>query len=295
MQIRALAFLLLAAPATSGCVAAAVAVPFVAGGAMATSDRINERRAAPAQSSAPIANVSPTGETNPAAPRSDTLRISSIEPSTVLPAPTSEPTSRSGFLAPMVSYATSSLEGDDPALSAVLSNPSSLDGKRVACKGDAPAILIDLDPDDDAFSGVGDLESWPEIAGDLAAIRRQDITIAWISSNSAANADIVRDALTKSGLDPAGEDQLLLMRYPADRKQTRRAELAAESCLIAIVGQERADFDELYRYLKNPDAALRLEQLIGDGWFLLSQQSSRIGPLRRQSPPTATPMEEQEQ
>ena len=68
---------------------------------------------------------------------------------------------------------------------------------------------------------------------------------------------------------PESRDILLLMRYPGDRKQTRREDLARRACLLAIAGDEREDFDELYAYLVNPEAALRLENLIGDGWFLV--------------------------
>ncbi len=69
------------------------------------------------------------------------------------------------------------------------------------------------------------------------------------------------------------------MRYPGDRKQTRRDDLAKVSCVIAIAGDSRSDFNELFEYLVNPEAALALELLIGQGWFLippaLTQTSSQ--------------------
>lgn len=37
---------------------------------------------------------------------------------------------------------------------------------------------------------------------------------------------------------------------------------------IAIAGDEPADFDELYSYLKSDDAALGLNEMFGAGWFL---------------------------
>ncbi|NJK31325.1 MAG: hypothetical protein HC927_02305 [Deltaproteobacteria bacterium] len=45
--------------------------------------------------------------------------------------------------------------------------------------------------------------------------------------------------------------------------------LAATACIIAIAGDERADFDERYRYLRNPRAGAQLDLLIDDGWFLI--------------------------
>ena len=59
------------------------------------------------------------------------------------------------------------------------------------------------------------------------------------------------------------------MRYPEDRKQTRREDLAASSCLIAIAGDVRSDFDELFEYLINHEAAAMLDPLIGNGWFVI--------------------------
>ncbi len=284
MRAAALFFLIVSVPLTSGCVAAAVAAPFVAGGALATSDRISERRtdetpgSAPTQAPVPTANA-PGPENIAATPAASQVPATKGAVGAGEPVGYTRPTS--GSLASMARYTEGVVEkiGEDSVPSAVLAEPSALDGERILCEDAPPVILIDMDPAKQIFSGVEDISDWPQIAQDLAAIRRNGVSIAWISGNSAANADIVRSALMTTGLDPTGEDLLLLMRYPADRKQTRRAELAREFCLFAIAGAERADFDELYNYLKNPNAALRLERLIGNGWFLLSPQSSPIGPL----------------
>lgn len=157
----------------------------------------------------------------------------------------------------------------EPRISAVLRDPAALDGERAQCAGTTPSVLIDIDPAGSAYSSEQRLTTRPEIIDGLAQLRAAEIDIAWISSASAAYAGDLRVALTSSGLDPEARDALLLMRYPGDRKQTRRNDLAAASCLIAIAGDERADFDELFGYLVNPEAALGLELLIGDGWFLV--------------------------
>ena len=48
-----------------------------------------------------------------------------------------------------------------------------------------------------------------------------------------------------------------------------REQLAQLSCLIAIAGDTRSDFDELYDYLLDPNDAAPLEPIIGEGWFLI--------------------------
>ena len=88
----------------------------------------------------------------------------------------------------------------------------------------------------------------------------------------------MRKALIAAGLDPAGRDELVLLRYPQERKQTRLEDFAAEFCVVALAGDERADFDELFQYLKNPAAAAPLEALIGKGWFLIPQPLTSPSP-----------------
>ncbi len=60
-----------------------------------------------------------------------------------------------------------------------------------------------------------------------------------------------------------------MMRRKDDRKQTRRKELGETHCVIAIAGDMRGDFDELFLFLKDPASAAPLERLIGAGWFLI--------------------------
>ena len=189
-------------------------------------------------------------------------------------------------------------QSDDPHPTAVLVDPAALDGERQACKlteARPASILIDLDQGSEPFAPENVGLASADLALSLKVLRREGVEIAWISSNSAANADIIRKALAKSGLDPDGEDQLLLLRYPGDRKQTRRKQLALETCLLAIAGDDRSDFDELYEYLTNPDAALELERLIGNGWFLISDQTTPAPAAEPISEPLEDTQEEQSQ
>ncbi len=155
------------------------------------------------------------------------------------------------------------------AVSAVLLDPTDLRARRKPCTSIQRTVLIDLDPGQSTFAPGFAVNASAGSAASLASLREAGIGIAWISGASAAYAGDVRVALKESSMDPEAKDTLLLMRYPGDRKQTRREDLASSSCLIAIAGDDRRDFDELFAYLVNPEAALGLELVIGDGWFLI--------------------------
>lgn len=175
--------------------------------------------------------------------------------------------------APMSVYVLDALAKDAPSkgrMSAILAEPSSLKPLRLPCGRSKLAVLIDLDPK----SGLHDPSTIaPTYDGDalghLSRLRDAGVKIGWISALTAADAGAVRKGLQVSGLDVQAEDELVLLRYPGDRKQTRRAEFGAAHCLIALAGDERADFDELYDYLLRPRSAVTLEPMIGQGWFLL--------------------------
>ena len=150
----------------------------------------------------------------------------------------------------------------------LLAQPSSLRDDRLDCGLAQRAVLLDLDPAEDIFDPAATLSVDPTLVTALAQFRRRDVDVIWISGGSAAEAGGIRRALKQTGLDPQGQDQLLLMRYADDRKQTRRRAIGADRCLIAIAGDRREDFDELYAYLRNPQDAASLEGMIGQGWFL---------------------------
>ncbi len=229
----------------SGC--AAVALPVLAGGAIvrSTTDGIDadlSRASTPDQSPAPQAAASST----PSHTRYH------------------DPEEKDAF-ALFFAYA----KGWNGQKTAALRQPAALDGVRKECRNTAPSVLIDLDPAGSVFAPGMALSRRKELAANLAELRKRNISVAWISAASAAYAGDVRLALKNSGLDPASSDALLMMRYHTDRKQTRRNDLAEAMCLIAIAGDERADFDELYKHLINPEAAYTLERIVGNGWFLV--------------------------
>lgn len=157
---------------------------------------------------------------------------------------------------------------ETPRQSAVLVAPGTLSPVRTDCSIRPPSILLDLDPLDGIFDPAVAKTPNASLPQMLAALRLQEVEIFWTSALPAVRAGDVRNALTESGLDPRGRDGLLLMRNKDDRKQARIKDLSETHCLVAIAGDRRADFDELYLYIRDKTAAQPLEELIGAGWFL---------------------------
>ncbi len=267
-----IAGVLVAAFALSGCVAGFI--PVVAGGALAGADISRERREA--------RDLTASGELEASQGEVATNQAGLATTGNQVPASIREgalitPGSNAGEFTDLLTYAREQAgqillqtgENAPPASTAVLSNPAALDGKRDECGERTPTVLIDLDPGDDPFMPPSAPAAQPALAAGLANLRALGLEITWLSANSAADAGKVRRALHASGLDPEKSDNLLLMRYQADRKQTRRGELSETHCIVAIAGDTRSDFDELYDYLLKPEAAFALEPIIGNGWFLI--------------------------
>lgn len=210
-------------------------------------------------------------------PRLAAAASSPASPMRASPAPAIAPvatTRASGGYAAFARYA--GVVGNVPVIgserrSAMLANPAALTATTRTCAIQPAAVMIDLDPAGSTFDPTRATRADPALAEALAAIRGESVIVAWVSSATADMAGAVRKALIGSGLDPAGKDELVLLRFPEERKQTRRGDLAKELCVVAIAGDERADFDELFEYLKDAAVARELEPLVGNGWFLIPQ------------------------
>lgn len=196
---------------------------------------------------------------------------------TALPPPDGPASAGNPAIPSFRSYALAQAElapGAGRRESAIIPDASDLRLVRSDCGSQPAAVFIDLDPGRGTFDPLAPGVADPALAAALAALRAQDVAVVWFSRLGANFAAAARAALTGSGLDPGGADELMLLRDLEERKQTLRDEAAKRLCPIAILGDERADFDELYLYLKNPDAALALDAMIDRGWFLAAPFSA---------------------
>ena len=162
--------------------------------------------------------------------------------------------------------------------SALLQQPPALDEPvRANCREQQPAVIIDMDDGAVPFAPAQVVHASPELAVGLAQLRLAGIVVLWISKLPASRAADVEQALQSSGLDPHGLDQLLLLRRPDDRKQLLRQNAADDVCVIAIAGDVRGDFDELFDYLRVPGSAAGLDPMIGHGWFMVPSLDTPSG------------------
>ena len=160
-----------------------------------------------------------------------------------------------------VSAGRSALLKEDPALD---------EPQRRDCTVSAAAVVIDLDDGQDALVPERMAAAPAGVAEGLAHLRDAGVVVLWISKLPAARAADAARALRNSGLDPRRQDQLLLLRRAQDRKQLLREDVSDDVCIVAIAGDRRSDFDELFDYLRNPGSAAGLDAMLGNGWFLVS-------------------------
>lgn len=268
----ALAASLSAVPLLSGCIAAAI--PLAAGAAIA-------RREAARQASggvpAPVAPLVPaqssvTGAAVESASASSDLSAIGTR-LTALPPPDLPVGTGGVAVKAFRTYAlrqTMGGAGGRERSSALLASPSDLRTARMPCGARPSAVFLDLDPGRGTFDPLAPGTADPALGAALTALRERGVAVIWFSRLGENFAGAIRAVLIQSGLDPAGGDELVLMRDIAERKQTRRDEAAKRVCPLAILGDERPDFDELYLYLKKPEAAVALDAMIGRGWFIAS-------------------------
>ncbi len=157
------------------------------------------------------------------------------------------------------------------ARSSVVYDPaSSLEAPRyLACDQLAPAVLIDLDPATGAFSPARAGGAAPGLGDALVAVRAAGLVVLWATDLPVTLAPEVYRTLRASGLDPEGTDRLLLNRTSDERKELRKRAAARDYCIVAVAGDKRGDFAELYDYLRDPAAAAALEPRFGAGWFMV--------------------------
>ncbi len=151
--------------------------------------------------------------------------------------------------------------------------------------GDKPfAAIIDLDIAPGTPADM-EVERQNGFAALLDIMRESGIRIAWLAESSEARLGSVL-ALLREGSEPVMRaDDILLVGLPGSyRKQERRWQLAGNYCVVAIAGDRKGDFDELYDYLRDPSYAIRLEAFMGRGWFELPHPVAAIDSERLEIP-----------
>ena len=251
-----------------GCVAVA-ALPMLAGGAMFAGGNVKIRAATPRPKSAPaLAQARPeqTAGSPVAAPGAGVV----LTTLTALPKPRAEvagPDPWEQFVAWSLARAREFEAGARKSVLYDTRSPLYLPRTR-ECRGEAPAVIVDLDPEAGLFSPAEIRPAPPTLTTELARLREAGVVVLWLSALPAARVGEVAEALRVAGLDPEGRDPLLLARGSDDRKQVLREEANKDVCVIAIAGDRKGDFDELFDYLRDPAAAVSLDSYLGAGWFL---------------------------
>lgn len=274
MKALPLVVLALAATQLGGCVAAAL-VPIAASGAVAKR----------------TADLS--GENAGRKPKVIVGQGTSQPPVPVESAPMPVQTSASSDLPPEPSITEAALPDTGDAFGAMAdyvlaaTGPDKPKGKRKSalidqrslatlprtgnCTDQRGALLIDLDVGAKPFDLTDPPSPAPGLADRLRAIRGTGTAVVWIATlPESADGDLLT-LLKATGLDPLGIDRTLLLRGREERKQQILNRADEDWCVLAIAGDRRSDFDEVFDYLRNPDGpvALALEQHIGVGWFLV--------------------------
>jgi len=156
--------------------------------------------------------------------------------------------------------------------SALIDQPSLARVPRMKlCADQRPALILDLDHGGKPFD-LGDAPT-PEagLAEQLRVIRGRGVAVVWLATLPESAERDVLTMVKATGLDPLGIDRALLLRRGEVRKQQILNRADEDWCVLAIGGDNRSDFDEVFDYLRNPDGpvALALEQYIGAGWFVV--------------------------
>lgn len=248
-------------PLLSGCIAALAVPAMTAAGVFSEKRRV---RAATQPTLAPVVTVE-------AAPDPDATEAA-LTPVAV-PALTAAPLNE--LWRPFVVYALERAqamrEQRGPAQSALLTPDSrfSLAPSHRPCRSSEPAVVVDLDVGAAAFAPGTAAQPAPGLAAALARLRADGIVVLWLSQVDANRVNEVAQALRDSGLDAGGRDPLLLVRNEDERKQVLLEEANEDVCVLAIAGDRRSDFDELFDYLRDPASASALDVMVGAGWFLV--------------------------
>jgi hypothetical protein len=158
----------------------------------------------------------------------------------------------------------------------LIEKASLLQPQTIDCGAKSMAAIIDLDvaPGTPPEMLVQRQNGFATL---LALMRESDIRIIWFAETSDDALKPILDLLKDGDQPVIAEADLMMVGLPGRyRKQERRWQLASEYCIVAMAGDRKGDFDELYDYLRDPDYAIRLESFMGKGWFELPHPVAAI-------------------
>jgi hypothetical protein len=169
---------------------------------------------------------------------------------------------------------------------AVLTQNVSLTQPQAMDCGNKPlAAIIDLDIAPGTPTEM-EVERQNGFAALLDAMRESDIRIAWLAETSEGRLGRVLGLLREGDEPVMRAGDIMLVGLPGSyRKQERRWQLAQSHCVIAIAGDRKSDFDELYDFLRDQSYAIRLEAFMGRGWFELPHPVTAIDSERLELQP----------
>ncbi len=276
MRMRPALALLLSTLFLNGCVAAIL--PIAAAGMMGKKqlDDANKRaRAAEAsldQAPAPPP-VQAAAAIPPALPAPDTL-------GTLSPLDRLNQSGISNAYLPFARYSITMAEKarrGESIFSAILVDKVSLASPKTLPCFDKPMLaIIDLDLAPGTPSEM-EIERQTGLSSLIETMRESGIRIAWLAEAGEDQLAPMLDLL-RSGDDAVLRDADLLFfgHSQGFRKQERRWQLARDHCVVAIAGDQKSDFDELYDFLREPNYAIRLDAFMGRGWFELPHPVTAI-------------------
>lgn len=176
----------------------------------------------------------------------------------------------------------------EPLRSVVLAPGATLDAPvYLPCEARPLAAVFDLDED---AEGSGDPDArWRRWVGDgtdsvvavpgaiegVAAARREGVTVIFTSARAPSGAAGVAALLDRLGFGPQTPGETLMLRGAEGTGDAMRQAVAARYCVIALVGDSRGEFSDLFD--RTGDTAQRpvavtetmVAPLWGAGWFLL--------------------------
>lgn len=256
-------------PLLGGCVAA-LAVPAMTAVGMLTQKK---RTRAEVVAALPAANAA-TLAALPGATEEVLVDAAQLTNLTELPPPSGANPSAADPWREFAAFAlerASGLAEGEATTSALLTPQAVLSFRSEArpCAVREAAVVIDLDTGQAPFTPAPVRPVATDVAATVARLRASGVIVLWVSQASANEVEGVAEALKASGLDPTGRDPILLVRNEDERKQVLREEANQTVCVVAIAGDQRSDFDELFDYLRDPNLASAYDAKIGSGWFIV--------------------------